>query len=184
VERMKGGACNRGISGSRKSLGRGSIIRDLLFVFSILITMECLMFSPASAEDDIVKFVQKKQIELKEKEESLKKEESRLSVVKKDLDERIAKYENLLTQLDEKLKRLEQKRKEELEHVIKIYEAMPPEEAASRLSAADEDMAVQIMRSMKSKKAGPIMALMEPRKAALITRELSMHKERGNTPVQ
>jgi flagellar motility protein MotE (MotC chaperone) len=43
-------------------------------------------------------------------------------------------------------------------------------------------MAVQIMRSMKSKKAGPIMALMEPRKAALITKELSMHKERSKEP--
>jgi len=180
---MKGEANERKISSSPNSRERGMVICELLFAFSFLI-MGCLLSSPAFAEDDIVRFVQKKQVELKEKEESIKKEESRLNVVRKDLDERIAKYEKLLTELDEKLKRIEQKRKEQLERVIKIYEAMPPEEAASRLSAVDEDMAVQVMRSMKSKKAGPIMALMEPRKAALITRELSMHKERGNNPVQ
>jgi len=157
-------------------------VSDLLFALSLLLVMGHLCSSIVHAEDDIVRFIENKQKELKEKEETLKKEEARLSVIKKDIDERIAKYERLLAELDEKLKRIEQQEKEQIGYVVKVYEAMTPEEAALRLSALDEDMAVKIMRGMKSKKAGPIMAFMEPKKAASITKEMSLFKARNREP--
>src|SRR4030066_223134 len=99
-----------------------------------------------------------KQKEIKEKESSLLKEEERLKVLRKDLDERIEKYTNLLKQIETVLKKLEQVQDEKIEHVVKAYEVMPPEEAATRLAVLPELTAVKIIKKMKPKKAGIFMA--------------------------
>jgi flagellar motility protein MotE (MotC chaperone) len=123
----------------------------------------------AYAQDDMIKFVEKKQKEIKEKESTLLKEEERLKVLRKDIDERIEKYTRLLTQLENILKKLEQVQDEKFEHVVKSYEVMPPEEAAERLSALPEQTAVKIIRRMKPKKAGTVMAFIGSKKVASLT---------------
>jgi flagellar motility protein MotE (MotC chaperone) len=123
----------------------------------------------AYAQDDMIKFVEKKQKEIKEKESTLLKEEERLKVLRKDIDERIEKYTRLLTQLENILKKLEQVQDEKFEHVVKSYEVMPPEEAAERLSALPEQTAVKIIRRMKPKKAGTVMAFIDSKKVASLT---------------
>ncbi len=130
--------------------------------------------APSAADEDVLKFVEKKKLELQEREESLKKEEERLKVLKKDVDERIEKYTKLLGQLEEALKTIDTTKNERLEHVVKLYEAMPAEDAAARLSAMDEPTALKILSKMKSKKAGAVMAAMEPRTAASLSSRMSM----------
>jgi flagellar motility protein MotE (MotC chaperone) len=111
----------------------------------------------------------KKHSELAEKEEALKKEEDRLKALKKELDEKIDKYTKLLVRMEEALKSMETVRGSTMDNLIKAYEAMPNEEAAARLSVLDEQAAIKILVRMKTKKAGAIMAAMEPRKAAVFT---------------
>lgn len=147
----------------------------------------CLAFyvlSPAliCAQDDSIQFIEKKQKEIREKEGALLKEEERLKILRKDVDERIEKYSNLLNQVENILKRLEQVQDEKFEHVVKIYEVMPPEEAAIRLSALSELTAVKIIRKMKPKKAGAIMASMDPKKVASLME--SMTRFEKNFPTE
>lgn len=124
------------------------------------------------AEDDIVKSVLKKNLELKEKEERLNKEDERLRALKKDVDERIEKYSVILSKIETVLNKAEQIRDEKLDHIIKTYEAMPPEEAAQRLGALNRATAVKIMAKMKSKKASAILASMEAKTVAVITESI------------
>ncbi|HET6514208.1 MAG TPA: hypothetical protein VFG09_03550 [Thermodesulfovibrionales bacterium] len=146
----------------------------IIALLLLIVTMSCFLFSgPGYGQDDVVRLVEKKQKELREKEEALKKEEERINALKKDVEEKIEKYTKLLTQLESTVKKIDQSRDEKLTHLVKVYEAMPPEDAAARISVLDENTAVRIMRMMKSKKAGAVMAAMEPRKVAAITRELS-----------
>lgn len=142
-----------------------ALVLSMLFVF-------CITASPAFAEDDMVKLIETKRAELQEREVALKREEQRLAAVKKDVDERIEKYTKLLAQVEAQLKRVEQVKGDKMENVVKAYEVMAAEDAAARISALDDDTALQIMLRMKSKKAGAVIAAMSPQKAALLTRSM------------
>lgn len=134
----------------------------------------CALFSVSvSAQDDVVSLLEKKQKELKIKEEQLEKEDKKLNALKKDIEEKIEKYTKLLNELDMKLKQIEKIKAERLKNVVKIYEGMPPEEAASKLATLDERTAIDIIGGMKSKKAGAVLTYMDAKKVASITHGLT-----------
>jgi flagellar motility protein MotE (MotC chaperone) len=149
----------------------------LLSVFSLP-----FLTSYAFAEDDMVRLVEKKARELKAKEEALKKEEERLNILKKEVDEKIEKYSKLLTQLEHTLKRIEKSQDDKLDQVVRAFESMPAEDAASGLAAMSEPMAVKILVRMKPKKAGIIMSNMEKNKVASLTE--AMTRSEKNFPVR
>lgn len=138
-----------------------------------LIVLLCFSIVPAHAQDDMVKFLEEKSIELKLREDALKKEEERLNILRKDVETKIEKYSALLTRVDAALKKAEQIQDERLISMARLYEAMPPESAAAQLSAMDVDTAAQIMLRMKSKKAGPIVALLKADKAVTLTKKMA-----------
>ncbi len=126
------------------------------------------------ADDDLVRLVEAKRLEVKAKEEALMRDEARLTALRKEVDEKIARYTALVARMETLLKRIEATKGERLENVVKAYEVMPAEDAATRLSALDSETALLIMTRMKSKKAGAIIAAMEPKKAAALTRDLAV----------
>lgn len=128
------------------------------------------------AEDDVASVIEKQRIELNKKEEIVKKETERLKTLKKDVEDDIAKYTLLLEQIEKSLKQAEEIGNKRLRHVSKAYEAMPPEDAASRISGLDNETAVQILLKMESKKAGLVIGMMEARKATLLTKEIAKLK--------
>lgn len=141
-------------------------------VYSLFIS--AFIFNSVSyAQDELFKAVEKKQMELKEKENQLRQEEKRIEALRRDVDERTEKYIKILAQIESLLKKIEQVKEQNFDHIIKTYEAMPPEDAAAKLSAIDEELAVKIISKMKYKKAAAIMALMDTKKAANITQSLS-----------
>jgi flagellar motility protein MotE (MotC chaperone) len=123
----------------------------------------------ATSGEKTLKPEEMKRGDLTDREEALRREEERLKVLRKELDEKIDKYTKLLAQMEETLKAVETAKGERYEHLIKAYEAMPNEDAAARLATLDEPTAVKIIVRMKSKKAGAVMAAMEPKKAAALT---------------
>lgn len=144
-----------------------------------VIFLSCLLISifvfnsVLCAQDDLLKLIDKKQMELKDKENQLRQEEKRIEALRKDIDERIEKYTKILAQIENHLKKIEKEREQNFEHLVKTYEAMPPENAAEKLSAIDEELAIKIISKMKYKKAGAIIALMDNKKAASITQSIS-----------
>jgi flagellar motility protein MotE (MotC chaperone) len=121
------------------------------------------------AQEDLVQLLKKKNAEIIEKEETLKKEEERLLTLKKDIAEMINKYSKILNDLENAIKKVEAIKRERLEHLIKTYEAMPPEKAAQHISAMDEQTAVNILSGMKNKKAALILSNMDSKKATILT---------------
>jgi len=164
----------RAAEGGRKN---GGAVR--VFVLCGLIVLFGSPVARVSAQDDAVKFVEAKRIELKEKEENLKRQEDRLNVLRKDVDEKIAAYAKLLAQVETILKQVETARGEKLDSVVKAYEIMGAEDAATRLSALDEPTALRILSRMKSKKAGAVIAAMTPHKAAALTRRMTAFASKG-----
>jgi flagellar motility protein MotE (MotC chaperone) len=134
-----------------------------------------ILHTPAMAagQEDPLKGIEQKRQELNEREDRLKKEEERLKAVQKEVEGKIEKLNQMLSQLEESLKKLGEVRSERMGHLVKTFEAMPPEEAAVRLSTIEKSLAVQIVFKMTSKKAGAVLASMDPKKVAEITEGVS-----------
>ncbi len=144
----------------------------------LVLIMVALLFLAVNvyAEEDIAGVIEKQRIELNQKEELLKKETERLKTLKKEVEDDIAKYTELLEQIDKSLKQAEEVGNKRLKHVAKAYEAMQPEDAASRISGLDNDMAVQILLKMESKKAGLVIGMMGAQRATVLTKEIAKLK--------
>lgn len=125
------------------------------------------------AEEDVVSIVEKQRAELNRQEEIIKKEKARLKALKQEINDDIVKYSKLLKEIDKSLKQAEQTSSKRLKHIAKAYEAMQPEDAASRLTGLDNKTAVQILLKMNSKKAGLVIGMMEPKKATVLTKAIA-----------
>lgn len=147
--------------------------RGFCYLFVLLFIVHCAVFSVAAFAQDDMSVLVRKQKEINEKEEAVRKEEERLNAIRKDVDGRIEKYTKLLEQLENILKKIEQDRNEKLDSLVKAYEAMPAEDAATKLSALDKNTALKIISKMKSKKVGAILALMDSKKAVSITEDMA-----------
>lgn len=145
----------------------------IFFVLMFIISSSHPGESIALAQDDLLLLIQKKQKEMKEREDALSRKEERLKALQRDIEERMAKYEKLLDRLETALKKLEHSQEEKIDSVVKAYEVMPPGEAADRLSELPEELAIRILRKMKPKKAGPIMASMDVKKVASLTERMT-----------
>ena len=131
----------------------------------------------AQASDDMIDLVKKQRIEIEEKEKIVKTEMARLKELKKEINDDIAKYTAVLKQIDKSLEMAKDVGNKRLRHVAKAYEAMPPEDAASRLTGLDNETAVQILLKMASKKAGLVIGMMESKKATTLTKEIAKIKK-------
>ncbi len=147
--------------------------KNIFFISVICLMVLFLSCFPAYCQEDIIGYIKKKNIELAEKEEAMKIEEERLNALRKDVDERINKYESLLKEIEHAINKIEAIKNERIAHLIKIYEAMPAEEAALRLSALDESTAKKVILGMKNKKAAAVLAAMDPKKAASMTESMA-----------
>lgn len=127
----------------------------------------------AFAEENLVSLVEKQRAELDKQEEIVKKETARLKALKQEINDDIAKYSKLLKEINDSLNKAEAEANKRLKHVAKAYEAMQPVDAASRLSGLDNKTAVKILLKMKSKKAGLVIGMMEPRKATQLTKDIA-----------
>jgi flagellar motility protein MotE (MotC chaperone) len=99
-------------------------------------------------------------------------EEERLSIIKSDIQKEVEHNEKLKKEIEEAQKNIDENTKERLLKVSKIYEAMPPEEAAKRLEKLDENTAVDIISMLKPRAAGGILAQMDSDKAASISKKI------------
>jgi flagellar motility protein MotE (MotC chaperone) len=98
-------------------------------------------------------------------------EEERLKVVRADIQSEIDQLKKLKQELETLQKAIEGKRQEQSVKVVKMIEAMPPEQAARTLEKLDEDTAVMILSGLKPRSAGNILAQLEPAKAASLSKK-------------
>jgi len=116
-------------------------------------------------ERSMLEAIRRRESELNDKEEDLKKYEQRLAVVKEELDQRMKELKDTKVVVDKALTTLKSAEKMRTQRVVKIYESMAPEEAAVRIEKLDEKTAVMILSMMKEKKAGVVLGLVAVDKA-------------------
>lgn len=125
---------------------------------------------------EILQVLNQRKEYLARKEEALKEAEARIAALKADAEKILDRYEKMTKAAIEKQEEQSKKkaqaqldvRKASVMQAVKMFESMPPEEAASRIDKMPEKSAMELLRELKPKTAGSILAQMKPERAAKI----------------
>ena len=128
--------------------------------------------------------------DLDRREEAIRRDEGRLMMVRADLEKLLVQNEALEKRIlqayskddkraadakAQKAKTLIEKERHQQEQRVqlaKMYEAMPAEDAATRLEHMPDPKAIEILRLVKTNTAGAILAQVKPERAAKLTEQL------------
>jgi flagellar motility protein MotE (MotC chaperone) len=130
----------------------------------------------------VAMFQQRKQ-DLERREKAVRTAEGQLALLKAEVEQILSKVEAVgkrrlgqekggLGQQAAQSKQAADLRTQQLGQLAKMYESMPAEEAAARIERMPDRKALEILRLLKSKSAGAILAQVKVNRAAKLTEEL------------
>jgi flagellar motility protein MotE (MotC chaperone) len=133
-------------------------------------------------EEMVALFQQRKQ-DLERREQAVRTSEGQLAILKAEVEQILSKVEAVekrrleqekaaLVQQASQGKRPVDIRAQQLAQLAKMYESMPAEEAAARIERMADRKALEILRLVKTKSAGAILAQVKVERAAKLTEEL------------
>lgn len=132
----------------------------------------------AVPEEMIAMFQQRKQ-DLDRREMAVRAAEGQLALLKAEVEQILSKVEAVEkrrlgpeSQQASQRKQAADFRTQQLGQLAKMYESMPAEEAAARIERMADRKALEILRLLKSKSAGAILAQVKIDRAARLTEEL------------
>ncbi len=146
-------------------------------------------FSPAAepaqgpaliVPEEMIAMFQQRKDDLERREKAVRIAEGRLAILKVEVEEILSKVEAIeqrrlerekavLSQQASHGKQVEDVRAQRLGQLAKMYESMPAEEAAARIERMADRKALEILRLIKSKSAGAILAQVKVDRAAKLT---------------
>jgi flagellar motility protein MotE (MotC chaperone) len=124
--------------------------------------------------------IEKKNRELKRREEELRIEELRIKAIEAKVSKDLEKIEKVISESKQQLGIQDEKTKENVESLIKVYSSMKPQEAASLIEAINDDLALRIVAGMKSKIAGKVLSKLDVKVAKRISETLAGKKIKEN----
>jgi len=143
---------------------------------------------------EIIDMLDLRKRDLDRREEAVRQTEERLLMVKAEIEQLLTKHEALdkriqqarakqdqqatdakaqqaRAQIERDRQTLAQKNEHQAQ-LAKMYESMPPEEAAARLERMPDRKAIEVLRLVKGKTAGAILAQVKVDRAAKLTEQL------------
>ena len=124
--------------------------------------------------------IEKKNRELKRREEELRIKELRIKAIETKVSKDLEKIEKGISKSKQQLGIQDEKTKENVEALVKVYSSMKPEEAANLIEAIDDDLALRIVAGMKSKIAGKVLSKLDVKVAKRISETLAGKKLKSN----
>jgi len=121
----------------------------------------------------MIETIENKNRELKKREEELRLKEVRLEALEAKVRKDLEKIEKSISESKEQMGAQDEKTKENVDALIKVYSSMKPEEAANLIEAIDEDLALKIVSGMKSKIAGQVLSKVDVKVAKQISEKLA-----------
>jgi len=124
------------------------------------------------AEKGMLAVLGRKEKELREREEELMRNEERLNTVRADIEARLSELKAEHERIAALVSKIEEINDQRNKKIVKIYESMSPEEAASRLEKLDDEMAVMILALMSERKAAKVLSFVDVSRSAKLSRSL------------
>lgn len=132
--------------------------------------------SQTVTQKDCAGFLESKILELNERERILAEKEALLKALQKDIEDKLARLEEIQRNIEAFKKEQERLKNEKIDSLVKIYGSMKPKEASKLLEKLDDDLVVSIISRMTTDQAAKIIANMDVKKAAEISQKLSKIK--------
>ena len=119
-----------------------------------------------------LKFLIQKKAQFEKEEKRISEKKSELLAIQDDINKKIAE----LTKLRDEIKTEKVKKKaaeeQQFKHLIKIYSAMKPQNAADLIDKLDIRLAIELLSKMKGDDVGKILSFVKIEKAAKISEGL------------
>ncbi|MDH3701212.1 MAG: hypothetical protein OEU46_07850 [Alphaproteobacteria bacterium] len=109
----------------------------------------------------------------------LNQRESLLKAAEQKLMDRQTELASIRTEIKRLLGDLDQKEKQRIANLVKIYETMKPKSAAKIFDELDMTVLLGVIERMKARKVAPVIAAMKPSRAREVTGALSRRKTKG-----
>ena len=110
---------------------------------------------------------------LKAKEDELARKERSLRTLEKNLDKKLADLNALEARLKKMIAEADVLKDQKIKHLVGVYTAMKPKNAALVIESLDKDLAVKILSGMRGRNAGEILGFVNPKKAANLSEALT-----------
>ena len=124
-------------------------------------------------ERDLYALLEKRKKQLDSRQESLRLEEQKLSVLKKEIQDKIDQLGIIEKRLEVKLDAEKSADAKRFKDLAKIYESAAPAKAGAMLEKLDNKTAAGITMNMKRDKAGAVLSNVNVQKVVEITKEIT-----------
>jgi flagellar motility protein MotE (MotC chaperone) len=138
-----------------------------------------------SASDiPLLQSLQERQALLEEREKQLAQREEAVHFIQQQVEEKLASLTTLRKEIGALIVEKEAFEEKRFEHLVKVYEGMKPEEAASLIERLQEDTATKLFYRMKEKKVSQLLGFVKPEVAAKLSERLAalQQKEQEKIP--
>lgn len=115
--------------------------------------------------------------ELDERQSRVDERERLLAAMETRIDDKIAQLRSIQTEIESLLGKVSDAQESEYQRLVRIYEAMEPEDAARIFQGLDLPVLMQVMERMKERRTAPILAQMDPVRAREVTTELAERRK-------
>jgi flagellar motility protein MotE (MotC chaperone) len=132
-------------------------------------------FSPTELE--LLQNLSKRRGELDQRSEELDQRELLLKATEQRVQEKIDQLQKMQAQLDAALGKVDEQEDQRLQSLVRIYEAMKPQEAATIFDKLEQPVLLQVLTRMKDKSVAAILPHLDGDKARSITMALAEHKQ-------
>lgn len=124
----------------------------------------------AEKEKGFLAAISRREKELDARDGELRRKEERLGLLKLDMETRLKEIMKVHQEIESMVRKLNEADDEKVRKIVKIYESMSPEDAASRIEGLDREMAVMILSAMSERKAAKILGLVDVSKSVELSK--------------
>lgn len=127
----------------------------------------------AKAEETIdLKFIIQQKAEFEKEEKRIAKEKAELLVIQDDINKKIATLTKIRDEIRAEKANKKAEEEQQFKHLIKVYSAMKPQNAAELIERLDIKLAIKLLSKMKGDDVGKILSFVKIDKAAKISEGL------------
>lgn len=127
----------------------------------------------SSQEILVLRSLQKRREELDGRESGIETREQAAAAAESRLQEQITELKAVETEIQALLTAMDAKRDERMTSLVKTYESMKPKDAANIFNGMEDELLLDIAKSMKSATLAAVMSTMQPKRAEALTKMLA-----------
>jgi len=117
-------------------------------------------------------FLIRKNAALGKEEKRLAKKEAELMAIQQEINNKIASLTRLRNEIRAEMEKKRTAEAQKFKHLIKVYSAMKPQNAAGLIEKLDKNLAIELLSKMKGEDVGKILSYVDLEKAAIISEGL------------